>query len=155
MRMIPWVVGTILLFGLASSQTDPAEADPVPKVGEGGDGVEAETTSAEGSEAPPSQASTGKAGEYQRPLRFLRDTAPRIMKPTPLRLGNFSRKWARSGRERLAERRRLLWVRVKDARNGVPWRREVFRPGGARPTGARNGADAEVERINADGEEAR
>ena len=141
----------ILLF----SQTDPAEADPVPEVGEQGDGVEAETTLAEGSEAPPSPASTGRVGVYQRPQRFLRDTAPRVTKPTPLRLGNFSRKWARSGRERLAERRRLVWVRVKDARNGVPRRREVFRPGGARPTGARNGADAEVERVDADGEEAR
>ena len=145
----------ILLFDLAFSQTDPAGADPVPKVGEVGDGVEAETTPAEGSEAPLSPASTGKAGVYRRPQRFLRDTAPRVTKPTPLRLGAFSRKWARSGHERLAERRRLLWVRVNDARNGVPRRREVFRPGGTRPAGARNGADAEVERVDADGEEAR
>ena len=145
----------MLLFGPAFTQTDPVEADPVPKVGEQGDGVEAETTLAEGSEAPPSPASTGKAGVYQRPQRFLRDTAPRVTKPTPLRLGAFSRKWARSGRERLAERRRLLWERVRTGRDGLPRRREVFRPGGARPTGARNGADAEVERVNADGGEVR
>ena len=152
MRMIRWVVGMMLLFGLAFSQTDPAEADPVPEVG---DGVEAETTPAEGSDQPASTGSASPGPRYRRPQRFLRDTAPRVTKPAPLRLGTFSREWERSVSERLAERRRLLWERVRTGRDGLPWRHEVFRPGGALPTGARNGADAEVERVDADGQEAR
>ena len=54
------------------------------------------------------------------------------MKPAPLRPGTFSREWARSGREALAERRLLLWERVKATRNDLLSRREVFQPAGVR-----------------------
>ena len=76
--------------------------------------------------------SASDTGTYRWPQRFLRDTAPPLTKPAPLRLGTFSREWAQSRRETLAERRRLLWERVKDARNGVPPRREVFQPASVR-----------------------
>ena len=155
MRMIRWVAALLVLLGPAFSQAEPVEVAPAPEGTEATDETEAKTETPQRIEPPAVPPSAAKAGAYRRPQRFLRDTAPRLTKPTPLRLGNFSRKWARFGRERLAERRRLLWERVKDARNGVPRRREVFQPGGARPSGARNGAGAEVERVNADGEEAR
>ena len=50
----------------------------------------------------------------------------------------------------LAERRRLLWQRVKDARNGLPRRREVFQP-----ASVQSKTGAEAKRLNANSEEDR
>ena len=105
------------------------EVAPAPKVTVAEDAAEVRTETTRGSEQPAARGSADQAGAYRRPLRFLRDTAPPLTKPAPLRLDT-SRKWTLSGRERLAERRRLPWRRVKDARDGLPRRREVFQPAG-------------------------
>ena len=119
----------MLLFGSALAQTDPSR---VTAVTEASQAAETKTKTPPTREQTASTGSTSQAAGYRRPQRFLRDTAPPLTKPAPLRLNTFSRKWARSGRQMLAERRRLLWQRVKDVRDSAPSRREVFQPAGIR-----------------------
>jgi hypothetical protein len=127
----------ILLLGPGLSQTtpvqtDPSQVNPQAPAASSREAAEAATQTPALSAKLGSADSASKRGTYRRPQRFLRDTAPPLTKPAPLRLGTFSREWAQSRREALAERRRLLWERVKDARNGVPPRREVFQPASVR-----------------------
>ena len=132
MRALRWVAAPMLLLGPALAQTDPSQVTTLRAVTEASQATESKANTPRTREPPTSTRSASQAGGYRRPQRFLRDTAPPLTKPVPLRLGTFSRKWARSGRETLAERRRLLWPRVKDARNGLPRRREVFQPASVR-----------------------
>ena len=134
----------MMLIVPAFSQTDLVEVNRAAEVTESGNAATLRSNKTLGSEQPGSTSSPSQARKYRRPQRFLRDTAPPLTKPVPLRLNTFSRKWARSGRETLAERRRLLWQRVEDARNGVPRRREVFQP-----ASAPGGVGAEAERVTA------
>ena len=132
MRAICWLVAPLMLVVPALSQTDPAEVNRAAEVTESGNAATLRSNTTRGSKQPESSGSPRRARGYRRPQRFLRDLAPPLTKPVPLRLGTFSRKWARSGRETLAERRRLLWQRVEDARNDLPRRREVFQPASGR-----------------------
>ena len=128
----------MMLIVPALPQTDPVEVNRAAEVAVADDAAQVQTETTRGSEQPPARGSASQAGGYRRPQRYLRDTAPPLTKPAPLRL-NTSRKWALSGRERLAGRRRLLWRRVKDARDGLPRRREVFQPAGVQ---SKTGAEA-------------
>ena len=118
----------MLLLGPVMAQTDPSQVTTLRAATEASQAAETKANTPRTREQPASTGAASQAGGYRRPQRFLRDTAPPLTKPAPLRLNTFSRNWARSGREKLAERRRLLWQRVKDARNGLPRRREVFQP---------------------------
>ena len=137
----------MMLIVPALPQTDPVEVNRAAEVTESGNAAEVQTKTTRGSEQPAARGSADQAGAYRRPQRFLRDTAPPLTKPAPLRLNTFSRKWARSGREMLAERRRLLWQRVKDARNGLPRRREVFQPASVQ---SKTGAEAKRLAVNSE-----
>ena len=140
----------MMLIVPALPQTDPVEVNRAAEVTESGNAATLRSNTTRGGEQPESTRSASQAGGYRRPQRFLRDTAPPLTKPAPLRLSTFSRKWARSGREMLAERRRLLWQRVKDARNGLPRLREVFQP-----ASVQSKTGAEAKRLNANSEEDR
>ncbi len=132
MRAICWLAAPMMLIVPALPQTDPVKVNRAAEVTESGNAATLKSNTTRGSKQPESSGSPSQARGYRRPQRFLRDLAPPLTKPAPLRLGTFSRKWARSGRETLAERRRLLWQRVEDARNGLPHRREVFQPASVR-----------------------
>ncbi len=126
------VVALMMLPGPGLSQTDPLRADPPEAVAASSEADERANQTPPVTEKPGSPSSAIHASNYRRPQHFLRDTMPPLTKPAPLRLGTFSREWARSGREALAERRLLLWERVKATRNGLPSRREIFQPASVR-----------------------
>ena len=126
------VVALMMLPGPGLSQTDPLRADPPEAVAASSEADERANQTPPVTEKPGSTSSARQAAIYRRPQRFLRDTMPPLAKPAPLRLGTFSREWARSGREALAKRRLLLWERVKATRNDLLSRREVFQPAGVR-----------------------
>ena len=126
------VVALMLLPGPGLSQTDPRRADSLAAGIDRSEAAEPANQTPSVTEKQGSTNSPGQAAIYRLPRRFLRDTMPPLKKPAPLRLGTFSRDWARSKREALAERRLLLWERVKAARNGLPSRREVFQPASVR-----------------------